>query len=196
MSGGAARGRRSSAFVQERNSRQRTGGGIQYARGSTDEQGIPADGRGIDVAVIMRFGATSSRSRPHSQCSSLCLLKSGSDGLLLRTLPSSPSSTNPQTAHSVNSQTEKRTGSRKKTAETARGQDQNGGDTGQNGQGECEEQAILGLTGTAFQYARHGRPTSEPRQLPRAHAQTPRSAPVHLQQRRHPVQPEVIAESG
>ena len=45
----------------------------------------------------------------------LALLKSGSDGLL-RTLPSSPSSTNPQTAHSVNSQTEKRTGSRKKTA--------------------------------------------------------------------------------
>ena len=70
------------------------------------------------------------------------LLKSGSDGLL-RTLPSSPSSTNPQTAHSVNSQTEKRTGSRKKTAETARGQDQNGGDTGQNGQGEYEEQAII-----------------------------------------------------
>ena len=59
--GGAARGRRSSAFVQERNSRQRTGGGIQYARGSTDEQGIPADGRGTHVAVTMRFRATSSR---------------------------------------------------------------------------------------------------------------------------------------
>ena len=42
IGGGAARGRRSSSFVQERNSRQRTGGGIQYARGSTDEQGIPA----------------------------------------------------------------------------------------------------------------------------------------------------------
>ena len=37
--------------MQERNSRQRTGGGIQYARGSTDEQGIPADGRGTHVAV-------------------------------------------------------------------------------------------------------------------------------------------------
>ena len=47
--------------MQERNSRQRTGGGIQYARGSTDEQGIPADGRGTHVAVTMRFRATSSR---------------------------------------------------------------------------------------------------------------------------------------
>ena len=47
--------------MQERNSRQRTGGGIQYARGSTDEQGIPADGRGTHVAVTMRFQATSSR---------------------------------------------------------------------------------------------------------------------------------------
>ena len=93
------------------------------------------------VAVIMRFGATSLKSFSTS-FPVLALLKSGSDGLL-RTLPSSPSSTNPQTAHSVNSQTEKRTGSRKKTAETARGQDQNGGDTGQNGQGECEEQAII-----------------------------------------------------
>ena len=127
--------------MQERNSRQRTGGGIQYARGSTDEQGIPADGRGTHVALIMRFGATSLKSFSTS-FPILALLKSGSDGLL-RTLPSSPSSTNPQTAHSVNSQTEKRTGSRKKTAETARGQDQNGGDTGQNGQGECEEQAVI-----------------------------------------------------
>ena len=60
--GGAARCRRSSALVQERDSRQRTGGGIQYARGSTDEQGIPADGRGTHVTAIMRFGATSNKS--------------------------------------------------------------------------------------------------------------------------------------
>ena len=50
--------------------------------------------------------------------------------------------------------------------------------------------------GTNTFEARHGKSILEPHQLPCAHAQTPRSALAHLQQRRHPVQPEVIAESG